>query len=291
MHTLPHALFKQFANVLNFVTPFGCCVRHVFAQDCVAQPLMQLRSALHSASALHDESEDAHVPDCALAMQSSHTCCEPTHLPLLHWSVLAQALSQVPWSERFLALKDLAPVSMFCFNPIAMVAHPSVGAASFQDLLSRAKADGKPLPFGTSGNGTAMHLAGELLKQTTGLPLEHVGYKGSAPAVSDIVGGQVPLGLLDLATTKPLIASGKLKAIGVTSAARSATAPEIPTIAESGVPGYESTSWFTVAAPAKVPAAIVQKVNGDINNMLKAPEWRAKLAELGMSPVGGPPEG
>src|SRR5262249_47260180 len=113
-------------------------------------------------------------------------------------------------------VKDLAPVSMFCINPIVMGAHPSVRAQTIKELLARSKADGnKPLAFGTSGNGTAMHLAGELLKQTTGLPLEHIGYKGSAPAVNDLVGGQIPLGVLDLATTKPLIASGKLKVIGI----------------------------------------------------------------------------
>jgi len=188
-------------------------------------------------------------------------------------------------------LKDFAPVSMFCNNPIAIVANPSVGASNFQELLARSKADGgKPMPFGTSGNGTAMHLAGELLKQTTGLPLEHVGYKGSSPAVSDLLGGQIPLGILDLATTKPLIASGKLKAIGIASATRSPTAPEIPTLAETGVPGYDVKSWFGILAPAGTPPDVVRRLNEAIVAELGVPAIRDKMLAAGLEPAPGTPQ-
>lgn len=187
-------------------------------------------------------------------------------------------------------LKDFAPVSMFCYNPIVMVANPALGVSNFRDLLARSKADGgKPLPFGTSGNGTAMHLAGELLKQTTGLPLEHVAYKGSAPAVNDIIGGQIPLGVLDLATTKPMIAAGRLKAIGVTSAARSLTAPEIPTLAETGVPGYDVKSWFGILARAGTPPDVVRRLNEAIVAELGVTSIRDKMLAAGLEPAPGTP--
>lgn len=188
-------------------------------------------------------------------------------------------------------VKDFATVSLFCINPIVMVAHPSVGAQTIKELLARAKAEGnKPLAFGTSGNGTAMHLAGELLKQTTGLPLEHVGYKGSAPAVNDLLGGQIPLGILDLATTKPHIASGKLKVIGVASAARTPTAPEIPTLAETGVPGYDVKSWFGIMAPAGTPADVVRRLSLAINAELGVPAVREKLLAAGLEAAPSTPQ-
>jgi tripartite-type tricarboxylate transporter receptor subunit TctC len=187
--------------------------------------------------------------------------------------------------------KDFTPLSMFCVNPIALVAGANVAGATVPELVARSKADGgKPLPFGTAGNGTAMHLAGELLKQITGLPLEHVAYKGSAPAANDVLGGQIPLAVLDLASAKPLILSGRIKAIGVTSANRSATAPEIPTLAESGVPGYDVKSWFGLLAPANTPPEIVRRLNADIVAVLQTPEVRDRMLAAGLEPSPGSPQ-
>jgi tripartite-type tricarboxylate transporter receptor subunit TctC len=197
------------------------------------------------------------------------------------------SLMKLPFDPQ----KDFAPITMFCLNPIALIANPGVGAANFRELLAKAKADGnKPMAFGTSGNGTAMHLAGELLKQTTGLPLEHVAYKGSAPAASDIVGGQIPLGVLDLASAKALIASGRLRAIGVTTAKRSLTAPEIPTLAETGVPGYDVKSWFGILAPAGTPPEIVRRLNEAIVAQLAVTDVREKLIAAGLEPAPGTPQ-
>jgi tripartite-type tricarboxylate transporter receptor subunit TctC len=196
------------------------------------------------------------------------------------------SLMKLPFDPQ----KDFAPITMFCINPIALIANPGFGATNFRELLAKARAEGKPLPFGTSGNGTAMHLAGELLKQTTGIPLEHVPYKGSAPAASDIVAGQIPLGVLDLASAKALIASGRLRAIGVTSAARSVTAPEIPTLAETGVPGYDVKSWFGILAPAGTPPEIVRRLNEAIVAQLAVPEIREKLIAAGLEPAPGTPQ-
>jgi tripartite-type tricarboxylate transporter receptor subunit TctC len=188
-------------------------------------------------------------------------------------------------------LRDFAPVSMFCDNPIVMVANPGLTGATIRELIARAKTDGtKSLPFGTSGNGTAMHLAGELLRQTTGLPLDHIGYKGGAPAVNDIVGGQIPLGILDLAAARPMIAAGRLRPIGVTGATRSQTAPEIPTLAETGVPGFDVRSWFGILAPAGTPADVVRRLNEAIVAQLRQPDLRDKLLAAGLEPAPGTPQ-
>lgn len=186
--------------------------------------------------------------------------------------------------------KDLQPVAVVVDLPLALVVHPSSPAKNVQDFIGMAKAKPGGINFSSAGSGSSTHLTGELFKLMAGVDLTHIPYKGSAPAMQDVMGNQVHAMFEQLPTILPQVNGGRLKALGVTGKVRASQLPNVPTVAESGVPGYESTSWFTVAAPAKVPAAIVQKVNGDINNMLKSPEWRAKLAELGMSPVGGTPE-
>ena len=186
--------------------------------------------------------------------------------------------------------KDLQPVAVLVDLPLALVVHPTSPAKTVQDFIAMAKANPGGINFSSAGSGSSTHLTGELFKLVAGVNLTHIPYKGSAPAMQDVMGNQVHAMFEQLPTILPQINGGRLKPLGVTGKVRAPQLPNVPTIAESGVAGYESTSWFTVAAPAKVPAVIIQKLNVDLNNMLKAPEWRAKLGELGMSPVGGPPE-
>ena len=168
--------------------------------------------------------------------------------------------------------------------------HPSVPVKSVAELIAYAKARPGELNFGSAGTGASTHMTGELFKLMAKVDLTHVPYKGSAPALTDLLGGQIQAMFENLPTLPQHIASGKLRALGVTSKARSAALPDVPTIAESGVPGYESTAWFTVAAPSKVPAAVIQKLNADINAFLALPDLQPRLREMGLTVIGGTPE-
>ena len=186
--------------------------------------------------------------------------------------------------------KDLQPVILLGEVPCVLVVNPSVPARTVGEFLALAKARPGELNFGSAGTGASTHMTGELFKLMAKVDLTHVPYKGSAPALTDLLGGQIQAMFENLPTLPQHIASGKLRALGVTSKARSAALPDVPTIAESGVPGYESTAWFTVAAPSKVPAAVIQKLNADINAFLALPDLQPRLREMGLTVIGGTPE-
>ena len=183
--------------------------------------------------------------------------------------------------------KDLQPVIILVDLPLVLVVHPGSPMKSVAEFVAAAKARPGEINFSSAGSGSSTHLTGELFGLMANVKMTHIPYKGSAPAMQDVMGNQVHAMFEQLPTVLPQIQGGRLKPLGVTSKARLAQLPDIPTIAEAGVPGYESTSWFTIAAPAQTPAAIIQKLNADLNAMLKAPEILARLAPLGMSPVGG----
>jgi tripartite-type tricarboxylate transporter receptor subunit TctC len=184
-------------------------------------------------------------------------------------------------------VKELQPVIIMVEVPLVLVVHPSSPAKSVQEFIAMAKQKPGAINFSSAGSGSSTHLTGELFKQMSGTVLTHIPYKGSAPAMQDVMGNQVHAMFEQLPTTLPQIQGGRLKPLGVTSKARVPQLPSVPTIAESGVPGYESTGWFTIAAPAKTPAAIVQKLNADLNAMLAAADIQARLNDLGMTIVGG----
>ena len=183
--------------------------------------------------------------------------------------------------------KDLQPVIVAVDLPLALVVNPSFPAKTVQEFLAMAKAKPGEINFGSAGSGSSTHMTGELFQLMSGAKLTHIPYKGSMPAVQDVMGGQTQAMFEQLPTILPQITSGRLRALGVTSKTRAPTLPNVPTIAESGVPGYESTAWFTIATSAKVPAPIVQKLNADLNAVLANPEVQAKLKDLGMNAVGG----
>jgi tripartite-type tricarboxylate transporter receptor subunit TctC len=186
--------------------------------------------------------------------------------------------------------KDLQPVIMLVEVPLVLVVHPSSPAHNVREFIAMAKAKPGEINFSSAGSGSSTHLTGELFRAMTGTNLTHIPYKGSAPAMQDVVANQVHAMFEQIPTTLSQIQGGRLKPLGVTSKERAPQLPDVPTIAESGVPGYESTGWFTIAAPAKTPAAIVQKLNADINAALQSPEIRRRLGDLGMTIVGGTPE-
>jgi tripartite-type tricarboxylate transporter receptor subunit TctC len=188
------------------------------------------------------------------------------------------------------AVKDFAPVSLVAMVPNLLVVNPAVPVKTVKELIDYAKANPDKLTFASSGNGTSIHLSGELFKSMTGVQMTHVPYKGSAPAVTDLLGGQVDLMFDNMPSVLPHVKAGKLRGIAVTTAKRSPAAPEIPTIAESGVPGFEATSWFGILAPAGTPKEIVTKLNKEIVRILSLPDVKAQLSGQGAEPAGDTPQ-
>ena len=185
--------------------------------------------------------------------------------------------------------RDLQPVAMYADVPNVLIVHPSVPAKNVKEFIALAKSNPGRLNFGTAGSGSSTHMCGEWFKLVTGVNLTHVPYKGSAQAMQDLLGGQIELMFENLPTAIAQIKAGKVRALGMTSKERSPSMPDVPTVAESGVPGFEATAWFTIAAPAKVPADIIRKLNADMNAFLKAPDMQQRWIEMGVVPMGGSP--
>jgi tripartite-type tricarboxylate transporter receptor subunit TctC len=199
------------------------------------------------------------------------------------------ALATVPNLSRkplFDPVKDLAPVIEVGTQPLIMVAIPSL-PNNLKELLSYAKANPGKLSFGSAGTGGATHLSMELFMSMAGVKLVHVPYKGSAPSVTAMLGGEVQLGIFSANSVLPHIHSGRLRALGVSTTTRTPTFPDVPTIAEAGVPGYEVVQWSGLFAPAGAPAAIVGKLNRQINEILKLPDVKERLAKIGVDAAGG----
>lgn len=177
--------------------------------------------------------------------------------------------------------KDFEPVALLGSTPNVLVVHPSIPVNDVKSLVAYSKKQGG-LPYATAGTGGANHLAGEVFKDMSGANLVHVPYKGAAPAATDLIAGSAPAGFIDMMTIKPHIDAGKAKAIAVTSGTRSQLFPNLPTIAESGYPGYDVSVWMGVFAPAKTPSQIVQKLNEAIRIALKRPDVHARLTASGV---------
>ncbi|MBI3936971.1 MAG: tripartite tricarboxylate transporter substrate binding protein [Betaproteobacteria bacterium] len=187
-------------------------------------------------------------------------------------------------------LRDFAPVSLAVSTPQVLVVHPSVAAKSVKELIALAKAKPGQLNYASAGTGTSPHLTFELFKSMAGVNLVHVPYKGTGPAITDLIGGQVQTMITGVVALYPHIKAGKLRALGATSAKRVAALPDVPTIAESGVPGFDVASWFGVFAPAGTPKPVVTRLNAEIVKILAVPELRRKLAAQGADPATNTPE-
>jgi tripartite-type tricarboxylate transporter receptor subunit TctC len=187
-------------------------------------------------------------------------------------------------------VKDFAPVVLVAGVPNVLEVTPSLPVHSVADLIKLAKEKPGQINFASSGSGTSIHLSGELFKTMAGVDMTHVPYKGSAPAITDLIGGQVQVMFDNLPSSLQQIKAGKLRAIAVTSAQRAPALPDIPTIAESGLPGFEATSWFGIVAPAGTPPTIIARINADVNQWLQSPEAKEKLLAQGAVAAGGSPE-
>jgi tripartite-type tricarboxylate transporter receptor subunit TctC len=185
--------------------------------------------------------------------------------------------------------KDLVPVIALVSLSNVLVANPSLKASTVKELIAAAKAEPGRITGASSGNGTSVHMSLELFKHLTGTDILHVPYKGSAPAVADLMGGQVQLMFDNIPSALPHIKAGKLKALATTGAKRAATLPDLPTVAEAGVPGYESGVWFGFMLPAGTPRDIVDRLNADTRKAMQLPEYQKRMADLGYELLGSTP--
>ena len=193
--------------------------------------------------------------------------------------------SKMPFKES-----DFAPIIWLSSVPELVVVHPSLPVKTVKELIALAKAKPGQLTYGSAGSGAINHLAGELFNMMAGTQLIHVPYKGGGPAVIALLSGEITLIFIDPASVVQHIKSGKLRAIAATSARHALAMPELPTVAEAGVPGYEVTSWNGILIPAGAPAAVIRRLNGELNTIINAPDMHARMIEFGYEPVGGPPE-
>ncbi len=194
--------------------------------------------------------------------------------------------SKLPYN----AAKDFAPVSLLALNPQLLAVHNSMPVGTVKELIAYAKAQPGKLNYASVGEGTPNHLAMELFKSMTGTQMVHVPYKGAAPAVTDLVGGQVNLMFNPMPPLMPHVKSGRLKALGVGGTQRSPALPDVPTIAEAGVPGYEYVTWYSIVVPAKTPRAIIDKINSRLAAVLAIPEVALRLSSQGAEPRSSTPE-
>jgi len=204
----------------------------------------------------------------------------------IHHTIATSVYPKLPYDFQ----RDFAPITVVAIVPNVLVVNPAVPATSTKELIAYAKANPGKLTYGSAGMGTAHHLIGEVFNLRAGTEIVHVPYKGSAPAVADLIGGQVSIMYDTVASCLPHVKSGKLRPLAVATAKRSSALPDVPTIAESALPGFEVTTWFGALAPAKTSPEIVAKLNAEMVKILNMPDVRKRLLEAGAEPVGNAPE-
>ena len=195
-----------------------------------------------------------------------------------------------PGSGAFDIARELAPISLIAAPPYIVVVHPSLPVKTTAELIAYAKQNPGKLTFGSSGAGSASHLSAALFQQMAGIDLLHISYRGTGPAVTDLLGGRIDMMFSPALVVTPHIAAGTLRVIGTTGSARSALFPDFPTVAETGLPGYSSLGWFGLFAPASTPREIVAKVSADTRTVLSLPDAKQRLAEQGAEPAPSTPE-
>ena len=204
---------------------------------------------------------------------------------------VAQSISETLYAKLgYNLMRDLAPVILVARVPNVMVVHPSVPARSVKEFVDYAKANPGKVNFASSGSGTSIHMSGELFKLLTGVDIVHVPYKGSAAALTDLIGGQVSVMFDNLPPSMPHIRSGKLRALAITTTSRYPTLPDLPTMVEAGVPGYESSSWFGIMAPTGTPKDVIARLNAESQKIMAVPDVRERFDQQGAIASPGSPE-
>jgi tripartite-type tricarboxylate transporter receptor subunit TctC len=197
-------------------------------------------------------------------------------------TILPHMRKNIPYDT----IRDFAPISLISIGPFVLMTHPSVPAKSIKELIALAKAQPGKLNYASAGNGVANHLAGELFKQMAGIDIVHVPYKGAPQAVTDVLAGHMNMMFNSVAPIVGYIKTGKIRVLGIASLQRSPQLPDVPTIHESGVPGFEAVNWFGMFAPAKTPRKIINRLNGALVQTIKTPEMQSQFIKLGADPIG-----
>ena len=197
-------------------------------------------------------------------------------------TILPHMRKNIPYDT----IRDFAPISLISIGPFVLMTHPSVPAKSIKELIALAKAQPGKLNYASAGNGVANHLAGELFKQMAGIDIVHVPYKGAPQAVTDVLAGHMSMMFNSVAPIVGYIKTGKIRVLGIASLQRSPQLPDVPTIHESGVPGFEAVNWFGMFAPAKTPRKIINRLNGALVQTIKTPEMQSQFIKLGADPIG-----
>jgi tripartite-type tricarboxylate transporter receptor subunit TctC len=215
------------------------------------------------------------------------TKADPDGYTLLVWNdtllINPHLYKEAPFDPK----RDFTPISLSMYSPNVLAAHPSANLKTFQDFLQAARANPGKLSYGSPGNGSPGHLSAELLKRLANIDIVHVPYRGAGPAIIDMVAGQIPMGMVAIPGAVGHVKSGALVALAVTSRERVKALPSVPTIAEAGVPDYRINAFHGILGPAGMPAAVVAKLEKDVNEVLKSPEVTKKLIDLGFEPVAG----
>lgn len=215
-------------------------------------------------------------PDGYTLLVSSHTT----------FAIVPNIRAKLPYD----VVRDFEPVALLATQPLVLVVHPSLPARDIRQLIALAKAQPGVLTYSTSGVGTGGHFCAELLNTMTGVEIRHIPYKGSAPALTDLVGGQVSMTFTSVAAVQAFVRNGRLRLLAVTSAKRSPLAAQTPTIAESGVPGYDMRGWNAMVAPRMTNSVVIERLNAEITATIKSPEARERLAGQGYEPEAGTPQ-
>jgi len=185
---------------------------------------------------------------------------------------------------------SFAPITLYATQPNVLLVHPSVPAKSVKELIELLKANPEKYSFGSAGTGTSQHISGEMFKTMAGVKMQHIPYRGSGQMLPELLGGTLPIAFDNIATALPHIKAGKLRALAVTTAKRSAVAPDVPTMAESGLAGYEISSWQAVFAPAGTPKPIIDRLYSEISKILQLPDVQKRLSDMGLDLSGMPPQ-
>ena len=186
-------------------------------------------------------------------------------------------------------INDFVPIALYAKVPFVLVVNPALPIHSIAELKKYAQEKRGPLSFGSTGTGAAPHLAGELLKKTLGVEMTHVPYKGTVQSLTDVIAGHIQLAFGDPAVAPPLIAEGKVRALGVSSLTRAGILPDVPTLAEAGLPGFEAVSWHMFMAPAATPKPVIDRLHAEIKDIMNQPDIRQQLVSIGLIPIDSPP--
>jgi tripartite-type tricarboxylate transporter receptor subunit TctC len=280
MHALPASAQQYPSHALRLIVPFP----PGGPTDIVARPLaVKLAEALGQAVIVDNRGGAGGNVGAEVVANAS-----PDGYTLLMGTVGTQAINVTLYKHlAFDPAKDFVPIAQVASAPVLLVANPKLPVNSVKELIALAKQKPGALNYGSAGSGSPGHLSGELFKSMAGVEITHIPYKGSAPAVANLIGGEIQLMFDPIQSPLPHVKSGMLKALGVSSAKRSPLLPDTPTIAEAGVPGYETTAWWGIFAPVKTPPAIVDRLHAEIDKIVRSDFYHQQLAPLGAEPVSG----